>query len=233
MTTNWVSHLETCIERPRDRDISVRLWLLLIWGLFGVDLLGACDADRASDGDPSTCYQPTTYSAMVPACAATRLCLASPQAEVVDGAHCTAQTCRFTYQKNAGDTLTYDGGNTWVFLRFAGSIVGATTTDQLTAAFQHVNFYKLYPVSGSPSAQPAMYFEQRASIDGFERFEFVAGRLHVRLTFTVRNPYASISSSDSHCNAGDIIGMCNCVYDGIDELATIDVDLPADVPGQL
>ena len=54
--------------------------------------------------------------------------------------------------------------------------------------------------------------------------------LHVKLSFTVKDPYAWIQSQDAACIAGDVGGMCICTYDGVDIPGSIDVDLPADIP---
>lgn len=215
--------------RERERDISVGLATLLACGL----LAGCGSSNGSGDGNPEDAplrYQPTGPVASDPECAQTSLSLSSPQVVAVDGSRCEAQTCRWTYQVNDGDTLTYDGGNTWVFLRFSGPIAGATSTAQLAAAFQHVNFYRMFPVDGGSQPLSAVYFEARTSVDGFDVFELAGGKLHVKLTFTIKDPYASIRSQASGCYEGDEGGVCSCVYGGVDIPGTIEVDLPADVP---
>jgi hypothetical protein len=216
-------------RRERDRDISVGLASLLACGL-----LAGCGNSNPGAGaganGATVRYQPTGAGASVPECAETSLLLSSPQLVAVDASHCDAETCRWTYQVNDGDTLTFDGGNSWVFLRFDTSIAGATTTAQLAAAFRHVNFYRTFPVSGSSMPLSAMYFEARTSVDGFDVFELAGGRLHVKLTFTIEDPYATIWSQAGGCSEGDEIGICPCVYGGVDVPGTIDIDLPANVP---
>jgi len=162
--------------RERERDISVGLAALLACGL----LAGCGSSNGSGDGNPEDAplrYQPTGPVASVPECAQTSLSLSSPQVVAVDGSRCEAQTCRWTYQVNDGDTLTYDGGNTWVFLRFSAPIAGATSTAQLAAAFQHVNFYRMFPVDGGSQPLSAVYFEARTSVDGFDVFELCAAYL--------------------------------------------------------
>jgi hypothetical protein len=207
-------------------DISIRFALLMI-----LAAMAACGGGTSTPANvDGTCHQPDATSAAVPECARTSVCLASSQAVVVDSAHCTAATCRWTYQVDLGDTLTYEDGDNWVFIRFDRPIAGATATDQLSAAGPSVNFYRTFPVSGGTSDLVATYFEQRTGVASFDQFDLAGGKLHAKLSFTVQDPYALISSQDTGCAMGDVSGRCNCVYSGVDIPASSDVDLPADIP---
>jgi len=212
------------------REMSIRIVSVL--ALIGLPACGGSGTAPDAGGPDAgrTCHAPVADAAPVPECTATSLCLDSSQAVVVDSAHCTAATCRWTYQANAGDTLTYDGGDTWVFIRFTGRIAGATTTDQLSAAAPAVNFYRQFPVTGGTNGLEATYFDQRTGVASFDLFELSRSMLHVKVSFTVKDPYAWIQSQDAACVAGDVGGMCICTYDGVDIPGSIDVDLPADIP---
>jgi hypothetical protein len=210
--------------RPRNRDIWIRVLFVVLGGTFA-----ACSS--ATTGDGGMCYAPSDATAVVPDCGRTTLCLPQMQDVAVTSSLCPAKTCAWTFQEDVGDTLTYDGGDNWVFLRFAPyMIAGATTTDQLVAAFQHVNFYRTFPVQGGDASLTATYFEQRTDISGFDAFELSGGMLHVRLKFMIHDPYAAIVSNAPGCSSGDVGGRCNCSYSGVQIPATIDVTLPAQIP---
>ena len=202
-------------------------------------MLSACNSSgsnqMAGDAGPNavgTCYQPQAASAEVPECAATSICLTSPQAVVVDAAHCPSKTsCAWTYEVNVGDTLTYSDDQIWLFLRFGGSIGGATTTDQLVAASPEVTFVQSFPARGGSNALTASYLESRSGVAAFDTFALTNGNLHVKVTFTIQTPSSTIPQSQSPlCNEGDVSGMCSCTYDGVDVPGSIDVDLPVEVP---
>lgn len=207
-------------------DISIRFALLMI-----LAAMAACGGGTSTpENVDGTCYQPDATSAAVPECARTSVCLASSQTVVVDSAHCTAATCRWTYEVDVGDTLTYQDDDNWLFIRFNGPIAGATATDQLSAAGPSVNFYRTFPVSGGTGGLAATYFEQRSGVASFDQLDLAGGNLHAKLSFTVQDPYAIVSSQDAGCTMGDVSGSCSCVYSGVDIPASIDVDLPADIP---
>lgn len=194
----------------------------ILAGLVCAALVG-CGGD-GSDSVPSTCYQPTAKTAAVPSCAGTSLCLGTPQVVAVDPARCPASYCRWSYQEDVGDTLTYASDDLWVFVRFTGSIRGATSTTQLTAASPAITIIRDFPVRGGRSGLTASYPVEGRSPSTVDRFELVKGRLHVKASFTVRDPYAYVSGS---CTDS---GQCLCTYDGVDIPSTIEIDLPADIP---
>ena len=229
MRTKCLSVQGGAEPQPSTRDISIR-----IVALFAGALLAGCGG-TASDGagltaGPLTCHQPTPESAAVPECAPTSLCLGATETVAVGTTACSAQTCRWTFAEDVGDTLTYDGGDAWVFLRFGSSIAGATTTDQLLAAGPSVNFYVTFPATGA-TGLTATYFEQRTGAAAFDQLELSGGKLHVKLSFTVHDPYSWVVTSGSP--SSDLCGdttSCVCTYAGVSMPATIEVDLPADVP---
>lgn len=212
-------------------DTSIRLVTLLGCGLLGACGSGSSQATGDAGSDAvGTCYQPQSASSVVPECAATSLCLTSPQTLVVDSAHCPSQTsCAWTYAVDVGDTLTYSDNEIWLFLRFGASIGGTTTTDRLVAASPQVNFMLTFPVRGG-SDLTASYFEQRTGVAAFDTFALTDGNLHVKVTFTIQTPASQIRSQSTLCDEGDVAGMCACIYDNVDIPGSIDVDLPVDVP---
>ena len=214
------------------QDIFVRSAALLVCGLLSA-CNGSGNAQTVGDGGPDavgTCYQPQAASAVVPECAAASLCLTSPQSLEVDSAHCPSKTsCAWTYQVDVGDTLTYQDDEIWLFLRFGGSIGGATTTEQLLAASPEVTFVQTFPARGS-SGLTASYNEQKTGVSAFDTFALADGHLHVKVSYTIQTPSSQIRSQSSLCNEGDVSGICFCTYDGVDVPGSIDVDLPVEVP---
>jgi hypothetical protein len=205
----------------RNRDIWIRILPILVSGA-----LAGC----GSSSPTGQYYQPAGALAAVPECASTKVFIADKQDVTISAGGCTAPTCAWTFQEDAGDTLTFDDGVDWVFIRFAtGSIGGATTTDQLASNLQGVSFYRRFPVTGGATSQTATYYDQRTDISGFDAFELVGGKLHVKLTFTIQNPYSTINSRDPSCSTGDQVGLCFCTYGGVQVPASIDVNLLANL----
>jgi hypothetical protein len=140
----------------------------------------------------------------------------------VDSTNCQPGQCAWTYQQDVGDTLTYENEQGWFFLRFS-SLAGANSTASLRSAFEHTNFYAKFPVRGSSAAQDAIYFDSRTNPDDLDVFEAENARLHVRVLFTVKNPYSFVFSASKIC--GDT-NNCMCSFGGIAGDSVFDVDLP-------
>jgi hypothetical protein len=170
----------------------------------------------AEEPTPECFSSSTSY---VPECAALELCVTKMPAIDVNPTNC--EQCAWTFAEDAGDTLTFENAEGWLFLRF-GSLSGLTSTDQLKSAFQGVNFYVKFPLKNDP-ASDATYFEQRSDVNELALFELADGRLHVRIDFSVATPYASVISKTQFC--GDT-NRCLCIFNQVMGATTFDVDLP-------
>lgn len=164
------------------------------------------------------CYAATTSD--VPECATMEFCLTSTPSIDVDETNCSPGQCSWSFQSNVGDTLAYDNDQGWVFLRFTdGTLGGAQDTSDLLAGFWHVNFFSKFP-DASPTG--TIYFEERYGPDAFEIFELAEGRLHVKLAFSIHDPYAFVNSQTAIC--GDT-NQCACTF-GYEADTSFEVDLP-------
>jgi hypothetical protein len=183
------------------------------------------EAQPATDAlppDPGVaCYSSLTGTA--PECASLQLCVTSTPRIQVDPQNCdTAGPCAWTYQRNAGDTLTYENPRGWVFLRFdPGALAGVRDTAGLVAAFQQVNFYAKFPQRDLPS-RPT-YFDLRTDLAGIDIFEMTGDRVRVKVTFTIDKPSIHILSKTAFC--GDT-NSCPCWFDGYRADSSFEVDLP-------
>jgi hypothetical protein len=179
------------------------------------------------DPGPTTCYQPEGAIAPVAECARTALCLAPSDTTLITPANCTDATCLWSVPYPPGDTLAFTGPDTTVYLMFSAPVTGATSTQDLTSRFKLVSFSRTYPVIGGANALTATYGEQRNDLSGFDAFELADGVLRVKLSFTIHDPYATITSTDPLCNYSDISNMCFCSYGVANLPGTIDITLPA------
>lgn len=175
---------------------------------------GSSDAIAYAD-----CYPPKGPIAVVPECASTELCMPTDDHVVIDPEHCPLADCRFTYAENAGPTLTYDDGRTFMFFRFDGTISAATLL--------HANFYRTYPIDNGTFA---MYAQMSMQAVDFDVFELGDDHVHVKLSFTITEASARIQSSHELCVDGDVLGSCRCVYGGFEVPGSVELDLPADIP---
>jgi hypothetical protein len=200
-------------------------------GTAGNDAEGgtADEPSGGSGGGPdvggSPCYPSTTT---LRACSAVSFCPPSSLDTQLDSANCS-QSCRFTYQVNLGDTLTYEDDDIYLLLRFGSGITGATTEDQLKAAFWHYNLMRTFPTTG-PEGTEVIVFTQSTNIGDFETFELRDGVLHVRIPYTLSSPYVWVRSNDSGCRDDDVIGECTCSFAPPVATGIIELTLPADIP---
>lgn len=214
----------------RNQDISIRAAsVILMAAALGCGSTSLDNTQHPQDPGPTTCYQPDGAIATVPECARTALCLAPSDTTLITPANCTDATCRWGFNYPPADTLVFDGPDTTVHLMFSSPVVGATTTQELTSLFKMVSFYRSYPVTGGSAALTAMYGEQRNDLSSFDAFDLTNGILHVRLSFTIHDPYATITSSNPLCTNSDVGDMCFCSYGVADVPGTIDITLPADL----
>jgi hypothetical protein len=192
----------------------------------------ACAVEKANDDAapadqtvPLDCYAATGANAdRIPECGATKVCLPDDAGVAIDSGTCKAPNCDFGL---TDERLTYDDGSTSVEMRFFPDISRAATTEELAALFQEVYFNVSFPLEpATEHADSAAYLEHRGGIGAFDTFELKDGRLHVRLTFTITDPYTYVLSSAPGCITGDVGGMCECRYGGITRPGTIDIELP-------
>jgi hypothetical protein len=181
------------------------------------------DAQSSSSGDTAAtkCY-PADFPGSAPECASLEICMSTMPEIHVDPTNCQPGQCAWTYQQDAGDTLTYENEQGWYFLRFS-SLAGANSTASLRSVFEHANFYAKFPMRGNSAAQNAIYFDSRTNPDNFDVFEAGNGRLHVRVSFAVTNPYSFVLSASTIC--GDT-NDCMCTFGGVQGGSVFDVDLP-------
>lgn len=169
------------------------------------------------------CFVSTTTD--VPDCSEFQLCLTTMPKISVSPDTCGSEQCAWLFDTNAGDTLTYENEEGWVFLRFS-SLAGVETTEELRAAFEHINFYAKFPLTDETKGD-ATYFEQWGDPDELDEFSLVDGRLHVKVAFHVTEPYASVLSQTRIC--GDT-NLCLCRFADVSGSSAFDIDLPMQLP---
>ncbi len=216
-----------------------RLWTLPFISAF-LPLAVACVGHDDSDSDgndgqplgeqPLVCHGPSGPMTSVPECGSSTFCVPETLETVLDGSTCKSGSCRFTYAVNAGDTLTYEDEEVFLFMRFDRPIAGVTTTQELKDALSHVNFMREYRGSVKGSESPAVQFESTQDLGRFEIFELDNGILHVRLPFTLATPYLWIQSSAPGCASSDMLGVCVCNYEVPPQRGVVEIELPADIP---
>lgn len=224
----------TMATRVRRLSMTLLTCLTLAAGCQGESsaLLDDGRSSQAADTQPSSnsdtaaprCYPADSTGNEAPECSSLQICASAMPEIHVNPTNCQPGPCAWTYEQNAGETLTYESNQGWFFLRFS-YLPADYSTAALRGAFEGANFYARFPLLGKSAGQDqdAIYFESYATPDDLDVFEAGNGRLHVRVSFTVTNPYSFVLSASRIC--GDT-NHCMCSFGGVRGHSVFDIDLP-------